>query len=314
VSLPLIPLSEPLWNNASKLKLSLETFLSAFPLFIYVAHAFHYAYHRDNTWRINYATLFSAVWDSFVLLTVAGIFAGIATLLVALAATLFKTVGSDWLWSVFHHFKIKILIYSTLFFIGLYIAQQNQKTIHNLRFLLLRMMRFLFPLLAIITTIYFFLYLAMLAGLINGESSPSIGTLAALIIPGIIFFNASFQTGEEDIKSKIWALFFLCYQVVLLALCLRFDYLIVSTNSIHINTSLYLFILLLYCLSYAIGAFMVPANQQNFIKKANISIALFFLLAMLILNNPFRPSTIQLGPFQKNAPSAAEKDKRIMSQ
>lgn len=303
VSLPLIPLNG-LWDETVKFNfdtlgpyyLQLFSFLCAFPLFIYVAHAFHYAYHRDNTWRINYATLFSGVWDSLVLVIVASIFTSIATSLVALAAIIFKTVGSDLLWAVYQDFNAKIIIHTTLFFIGLYIAQQNQKIIHNLRFLLLRMMQFLFPLLALITIIYFFLYSAMLAGLISGESFPPAGILAALVISGVIFFNANFQTGEEEIQYKRWTrVFFTCYQVVLLCLCLRFDYLIISAYSIHTNVGLYLLIVLLHCLSYALGGFMVPVKQRAFIKKANISIALFFITAMLIINNSWKPITINFG-------------------
>ncbi len=298
VSLPFISTNVQLWGGSTEH--NLDTFLFAFPFLIYVAHAFHYACHRDNTLNISYVTLFSAVWDSFVLVIAASIFTGIATALIAIAGIIFKTVGSDLLWSIYQNFNVKMLIHTTSFFIGLYIAQQNQQAVNNLRFLLLRMMRVLFPLLALITVIYFFLYLAMLAGLFNGNSLSPIAILAGLIIPGIIFFNANFQTGEEDISSTIWTrLFFICYQVVLLCLCLRFDYLIVSAYSLDSNLGLYLLIVLFYCVSYAIGALLLPVKQRHFIKKANIGIALFFLLVLLILNNPVHPIIMTFGHQQQ---------------
>ncbi|WED44424.1 DM9 repeat-containing protein [Legionella cardiaca] len=297
---PFIPLHLSLKPTLSELANNLEqiiSFLILFPLVAYVGHSFHYAYHHDNSWRMRYPTLFSAVWDSFILLIAASIFSGIAKLLLILAAGMFKTVGNDLLWNLYYNnFNVYVLINTVLFFIGLGIAHQHKKTIHSLRFLLLRMMHFLLPLLAVISIIYFLLYLNAIAQPVQNTLIAPEYLLASLVIIGIIFFNAHFQTGNEQIHPSLWlSLLLKVYRVVLFCLCAILSYRLIQFYSLPINFGLCLLVALLYCASYANAAFMPADIQRRWITSGNKIIALFFLLAMLLLNNPFYPIHTKIG-------------------
>lgn len=276
----------------------LISFLVGFPFFVYAAHAFHYTYHHDDNWEMNYKTLFSAVWDSFVLIAAACVFAGIAKLLIIMAAGLFRTVGNDFLWNLYYNnFNVYVLVDSVLFYVGLGIAHQNHTTIHNLRFLLLRMLHFLLPLLAIISIVYFILYLISLLQPVQATGFlPPEALLTVLVALGVIFFNAHFQTGEEkNVFSSILTLIIKIYRIVLLCLCVILTYRILSHFQVNINFGLYLLIALLFCFTYAYTAFLTPEQQRGAIIAANKSIALLFLFCLLIINNPLFPVTMRVG-------------------
>jgi|GEM_PF-2945543 len=265
------------------------SFLAGFPLMLYIGHCFHYSYHYDSDWRLSYKTLFFAVWNSFIMLVTALIFFGIARMLIMLAAGLFRAVGNNILWNgYFGHIKFFILVNCLLFFIGLGIAHQNYKIIHNLRFLLLRMMQFLLPLLALITIIYFPLYVIALIKPVSIVFMPVEILSGILVLLGIIFFNAYFQTGEERDYFPYWLIILLkIYQLVLFGLAIIVSYRILKSYSISINDSLYLLIALLYTACYAISVFIARDKQRRLIQDSNRALAIFFLAAMLLINNPF---------------------------
>lgn len=268
------------------------TFLISFPVLVYVGHSFHYAYHHDNTLHWRYATLFSAVWNSFVLLITAILFLGIAKLLIILAALLFKTVGNDILWNAyFKNAYIYTSIDWMLFFIGLGIAQQNYQIIHNLRFLLLRMMHFLLPLLAIISITYLLLYLVAFFQSGSPDWLSIEILLTTLMILGVVFFNADFQTGEEDSSwSSRLTVVINCYRWALLCISLLLVYRVLIKYTPPVNMMIYLLIGVLYCLLYSFTVFLSKEKQKNWITSGNQCIALFFLAIMLILNHPTLPS------------------------
>lgn len=274
------------------------SFLMVSPLFIYVGHSFHYAYHQDNTWKVSYSSLFAAVWDSFVIFFIGSIFAQISSLLIFLAVVLFSSLGFNELKIIYSNGYFSVVLHSILLFIGLCIAQQNHKMMHNLRFLLLRMVQFLFPLLAVIIIIYFILYLIALAHQTGGENLTPIVLLGVMILLGIVFFNACFQTGNDSIKFPRWLTFlFKVYHVVLFCLTLQFIRLCFKSFQFPLNVSLLLLITFLYTLSYAIAAFFQNRHKMRGIRAANISIALFFLVSVFIINNPFYPVMGNLGTF-----------------
>lgn len=273
------------------LDLSIMSFIVGFPLFIYIGHCFHYGFHRENSWRIPYTTLFYAVWDSFVLLVTASIFSLIARLLILLAAAIFSSAGSHWLWQVyFHNVYVSTFINFLLFFLGLGIAQQNYTIIHNLRFLLLRMMHFFVPLLAIISIIYLFLY-SFASTNLPASSFLSVELLIANLVGlGIVFFNAYFQTGEENPKQAVWLTILLSvYKLILFGLTLILNYLVLSKFSLPLNLSLLLLLAFLYGACYAISVFIPRNKQAAWIRAGNVGIALFYLAAMLLLNTFFYP-------------------------
>ena len=129
LSIPTIGIN---FNEYHQLDFRLISFLIAYPVFIYIGHCFHYAYHHDNSLELNYSTLFAAVWNTILVLVVATIFAFLSNMLLMLAAFIFKTVGNLYLWNLFFvgiHFRL--ILDTTLFFIGVGVAQQNIDIIYN---------------------------------------------------------------------------------------------------------------------------------------------------------------------------------------
>ena len=274
----------------------LVSYLSAFPLLLYIGHTFHYAYHQDNTWKVTYPSLFAAVWDSFIMLVAGSIFAQISTLLIYFAAVLFSSLGFNFLKIILSNVYVNIPLHTILFFLGICIAQQNHKLLHNLRFLLLRMMQFLFPLLATISIIYFILYIVTFLNPAGEERFMQNILLGCMVVLGIIFFNASFQTGENSKAFPRWfSLLLKLYFIALLGMDIQFIHFCLVSNELPLNVGMFLLLSLLYCLSYLTGIYQRNDKVYRWIISANISIALFFLLAMLIINNPIHPINYRIG-------------------
>ena len=293
LSIPLIPLKIDLSSNHYS---HLFTFLLGFPFFVYVTHSFHYAYHHDNTWRIQYSSLFAAVWNTLPLIFVASIFCSLTNMIMMLGAVLFKTVGSDFLWNLYfnnHHFNL--ISNTTVFFIGLSIGQEQIKLIYNLRFLLLRIMYYLFPLLALHSIIYFVMY-----NIHNfyGEKLfiSSIIVLLPLSSLGIIFFNACYQDGTNEIKYPAWIQFFLrVYRVVLFLLFLILTYKVLKEYTLDSNLLIYLLVGLLFSINYAITAWFSVEKEKKWIYIGNIGTAILFIIALFLFNIPYMPLDFTLG-------------------
>ncbi|QBR84136.1 DUF3421 domain-containing protein [Legionella israelensis] len=299
--LPLIPIN---MSNTILFNEQVVTFLCAFPLFVYVGHSFHYAFHHDNSIRqIQYSSLFAAVWNTLPLLLVASIFLCLGNLLILLTAFIFKTVNSTFLWNLyFHNFHFTIIRYTTLFFIGLGIGQQSVKTVYSLRYLLLRMMYYLLPFLALISVIYFILYwIHFIAG--GKEYINPLTILSPLVILGIIFFNGYFQDGEarsEYPKKVIISL--KVYRIILFFLTVMLVYHVIKQISVPVNVGVYLLVLVFYGLTYSLTTVFSEEKERQLIRRYNIFIALFFLIALFILNNPLKPINYTIG--KKNVSGA----------
>ncbi|WP_058477050.1 hypothetical protein [Legionella steigerwaltii] len=293
LSLPLLPM------EARFAVLPLEhwfTFLCAFPIFIYVGHSFHYAYHHDNTWRITYNSLFAAVWNTILLLFVASVFSALANLLIFLGAFIFRTVGNDFLWNLYsNNLHFRLISHVTLFFIGLGIGQQNINIIYNLRFLLLRMMYYLFPFLALISIVYFILYLGH--SLKDGEEYVDPLTILIPITSlGIIFFNAYFQDGSIDSGTPSWLKLLLrIYRIILFLLVIMMTYKIFQSYSLDVNVVICIITVILFSLTYAITAWFPEHMEQKWIRIGNISSALFFIIVLFLFNLPYAPIVFQVG-------------------
>ncbi len=263
-------------------------FVVAYPLFVFVGHCFHYAFYRDKRWNIRYNTLFEAVWTTIPLLFVAGIFVGLAKMLLLLAATIFTTVGNDFLWNLyFNNNHFNYIADVTLFFIGLGIGQQNINIIYNLRFLLLRMMIFLFPVLAAISILYCLMYVVYVATGGVTDVDP-LAVLVPLTILGIIFFNAYFQNGEtEPYYNKMLDTSLRLYRFILFILTCIMVVLILRKFTLDHNRVIFLLCPFLFALSYAIGAYSPPDKEKTIIQQGNIVTALLFLLGLFFMNLPF---------------------------
>lgn len=265
------------------------TFCIAFPFCAYIAHCFHYGFHRDNTWKMDYSTLFEAVWTTIPLLITASIFGSLVNGLLFLAAAIFKTVGFEYLWDLYFNSRDFHIISSILFFfVGLGVVQQNTQLIYNLRFLLLKMMFYLFPILALLSVLYVLLYgLNYLTGG-NSTVEPLI-ILIPLVALGIIFFNAFFQDGKEQSTYNNHSLhrFLRLYRLFLFILALIMAYKIVQATAIEINPLVALISVLLLTFIYAFTAFLSKDKETLWIYRGNIGTALFFLITLIALNLPY---------------------------
>ncbi|HHT0594114.1 TPA: hypothetical protein ACTXXA_002331 [Legionella anisa] len=293
LSLPLLPI------EAQFTSLPLEhwvTFLGAFPFFVYVGHSFHYAFHHDNTWRVSYNSLFAAVWNTILLLFVASLFSTLANLLILLGALIFKTVGNDFLWNLYsHNFHFQLISHITLFFIGLGVGQQNIKIIYSLRFILLRMMYYLFPFLALISIVYIILYLShFLSG--GEEYVNPLLILIPLAALGIIFFNAYFQDGSMESGAPSWLKLLLrIYRVILFILVLMMTDKIFQSYSVDVNVVICIITGILFSLTYAITAWLPDNKEQEWVRIGNISSALYFIIILFLFNLPYMPIIFQVG-------------------
>ncbi|KTD74663.1 hypothetical protein [Legionella waltersii] len=284
LSIPLLPmeLELPIRNY-----LHFFTFMLGFPFFFYVTYCFHYAFHHDNTWRVSYSSLFAAVWNTIPLLIVASIFISLTNLLIVLGAFVFKTVGSNFLWDLyFYNHDFKLISNTVLFFIGLGVGLQNITIIHNMRYLLLRIMYYLFPLLAIISVLYFILYHThFVTG--GPEYINPLVVLIPLTTAGILFFNAYFQDGSLKSDYPDWVKIGLrIYRVVLFFISLMMAYRILQDHSIESNLLLYLIVILLFALNYGVTAIFNENTEKKWICLGNIVIGLFFIIALFLFNIP----------------------------
>lgn len=292
--LPLMPIG---LLNSALINEQLITFLCAFPLFVYVGHSFHYAYHHDRSINnIKYSTLFAVVWNSLPLLFIAGVFLFLGNLLIMLTAFTFKTVNSTFLWDLyFNDWHFRLIRHATLFFIGLGIGQQSVKTVYSLRYLLLRMMYYLLPFLALISALYFILYwIHVITG--GKEYINPLAVLSPLVILGIIFFNGYFQDGRHRSEYPEKLVFLLkIYRFVLLFLSLMLVYQVLKLTSVPLNVCVYLLAIVFYGLAYSVTSVFSEEKERRLICRYNILIALFFMFALFILNNPLKPVNYMIG-------------------
>jgi hypothetical protein len=286
LSIPFLTVNDTLF----KLNLHFFIFCYAFPCCAYIAHSFHYGFHHDNTLRINYSTLFEVVWTTIPLIITALLFGALVNGLIVLAALIFKTVGNEYLWDLyFNNWDFTFISNIVFFFMGLSIVQQNIQLIYNLRFLLLKMMYYLFPILAIISILYALLYSVNL--LTGGQSTVEpLLILVPITSLGIIFFNAYFQDGSGDmVYHYLLDIFLRIYRVALLLLSLIMTYKVFQLTSVDINLFMTLLAVVAFTLTYALTAFLGKNKENIWIYRGNIAAALFFLIAMIVLNLPYIP-------------------------
>lgn len=293
LSIPLFPLK---MDYSIKNYLHFFIFLVGFPFFVYVAHSFHYAFHHDNTWRVSYSSLFAAVWNTIPIVFIAVIFSTLANLLIIMGAFVFKTVGSNYLWNLYlYNHDFKLISNTTLFFIGLGVSQQNINIIHNMRFLLLRIMYYLFPLLAAISILYFILYLFHSFSSNEVHIDPLL-VLIPLTTAGIIFFNAYFQDGTTKSDYPSWLKLSLrIYRIILFFLSLIMAYKILSEFSLETNAFIYLLVTILFCLTYAVTAFFNENKEKQWIYLGNIATGIFFVATIFLCNLPYIPIEFTIG-------------------
>lgn len=277
----------------------LISFIMGFAFALYISHAFHYAIYRDQRITPSYRQLFLAVWNTIPVILIACVFSCLANGLIYLTSLIFWSMGinAPWLFLTSNSHFI-VVSNSVLFFMGLGVARQNEDIINSFRQVLLRIIYYLLPYLAVITILYIILYLFY-----GKRDSLMIPTLIGL---GIIFYNAYFQEGNNSkLYSKSIESIIKIFQIVLAILAFIFVYNIVFflESYLFVNAALYLVIVVTYCLSYAIAAMLPKHVEVRMVQSSNVMIALLFLFAFLIANNPFKP----FGGYKLHLPGAVHK-------
>ncbi len=271
----------------------IEFIFFSLPSFAFMVHCFHYAYHKTDCYKLDYRYLFEAVWNTIPMLFVAGLFANITNALISSASMGFKTINSHFIETYYtSNVDVLFILNSTFFFVGLSIAKIHDKITLNLRFVLLRMLNFLLPLL-IITTFTYTVMFCLFHGsnLFTTQVISGSSILASLALLGIIFFNAYYQDGEDKAPLPMAiSIIFKVYRLLLFVMATYSAIQLFVTYSPHIpaNIELYVLLLMLFPLVYAIGVFFHSNLERTIITNGNMLIALLYLIALVVLYHPFQ--------------------------
>lgn len=293
----------PIWgihfNSSTQANSGEMTLWFGYPLFLYMGHCFHYAYHRDRSIFINYSSLFEGVWNTVPFLLAALFFSSLANIVLYVGAYIFKSVNSEFLWNWYiQNQHTKLIISLTLFFLGLGIAQANARIIYNFRLLMLRMMYFLYPLLALISVVYMLLY--FVNQLIGNQVASAVEELLPQVFLGITFFNAVFQDGKNAFHySSLMNYFLKVYRVVLLILAFMMITMLPGFSYYDLNIVLYFALPVLYGLVYALTILFSDETESLWLTRGNLIVALIFVLAYLLINNPLHSLDYQIKPYTK---------------
>ncbi|MDF1677378.1 MAG: hypothetical protein P1U32_01625 [Legionellaceae bacterium] len=249
-----------------------------FPILSYVVHVFHYAFHRDNSWRVQYSTLFKGVWNTIILVTFALIFCLVG---------LFLVLGYDFLRDSHYHAQHRENIQWILFFTGIAIGQRQIKVIDKARFLLLKGMFCLLPGSIIILIACFLAPIGQ-----TFAEDHNLTTLLILSMLGIIFFNVLFQDGNKDIVLPYW-LKYCRVGLFILTVIMMACFIIESAEDI--NVFIPYLVVTLYASLYAVTAFFPEEKEKLWVQRGNVAVTLFFVVSLYFFNFPYFPRAFVIG-------------------
>lgn len=292
LSLPILPFSfgeEP--NNVNHL----ICFLSGYPVFIYIGHCFHYSYHQQSSYKIDYKLLFAAVWNTIPLIGLAFLFVAFSQIIFILGAYVYKSVNNSFLWEwYFEERHFRIISNSIFFFTGLCICQQNIQIIYSLRLIIIKAMYYLFPFVVLISMSYFFFIFSNT--MFYKESIPvNLNVLIPLVILGIIFFNAYIQDVDDNSSMpESYNIFIKFYRVVLFVLTIMLANTVLQTYTFDINICVYLITGLALTLIYFLTAILPRDIEFKYIRLGNVYVSIFFIVSLFMLNLPYYPVVLTL--------------------
>jgi len=292
LTLPILPFSfgeEPANIN------HLICFLFGYPVFIYIGHCYHYAYHQQSSFKIDYKLLFAAVWNTIPLIVLSFLFVASSQIIFILGAYVYKSVNNPFLWDWYfgeRHFRI--ISNSIFFFIGLCVCKQNIAVIYSLRLIIIKAFYYLFPFIVLISMSYFFFIFSNT--MFYKESIPvNLDVLIPLIILGIIFFNAYIQDIDDNSSMpESYNIFIKFYRIVLFAITLMLANTVLEMYTFDVNICVYLISGLALTAIYFLTIFLPKQFEFSYIRKGNVYVSLFFVISLLILNIPYHPVVLTL--------------------
>lgn len=292
LSLPILPFS--FWEEPENIN-HVICFLVGYPIFVYIGHCFHYAYHQDSNYNISYKSLFAAVWNTIPLLGLAFLFLASTQIIFMLGAYVYKSVGSDFLWEWYFGEKhLRIISNALFFFIGLNICKQNIQIIYSLRIVIVKAMYYLFPFVVLISISYFFFIFSN--ALFYKQSIPvNLNVLIPLIILGIIFFNAYIQDAEDNsIMPNSYNIFIKFYRVILFALTIMLTKSVLNQYTFDVNICVYLLTGISLSLIYFITIIFPKDKELKYVKLGNTYTSIFYMISLFLLNIPYYPINLIL--------------------
>lgn len=286
-SLPLLPFT--FWQEPKYIN-HLICFLAGYPIFIYTAHCYHYAYHQDSTIKVSYKSLFAAVWNTIPLISLAFFFLASTQAILILGSYAYKSIGNDFLWQwYFGSMHFRVIANSIFFFIGLNICQQNIQVIYNLRTIIVKAMYYLFPLVVVISFSYFFFLFSNT--MFYKQSIPlDLNVLIPLIFLGILFFNAYIQDADDNnFMPNSYHIFIKFYRIILFILTIMLAKTVLAIYTFDINILVYLLSSISLTATYFLTIFCSKEKELKYVKSGNIYTSLFCLIALFLINIPYAP-------------------------
>lgn len=273
-------------------------------------NAFYIHYQKNNT-TLSYSTLFHAVWDSIIKLTISFIFISICWSILLLCDQLFRLIHITLIHTLIDQKWFDIAISSIFAATGLYIASFSETMIDHIRDGLVMMCRYLLIPLAIIS-ILFIVFSARDA--IQQHTLPTNDSVFLTIaFLSALFLNGIYQDGAAAVPYPrilfwIFRIFLILTPIfTLLALHTLYFY---ASNNIHdrgLNTANFAdlidaSLLLIYNLCYAFIAVSWQQPPLKSIEKTNIVLGVLLIITALISTNPLITKHIShYQPFKKNA-------------
>ena len=259
----------------------------------YALNAFHIYFHQSEK---NYQTLFFAVWDTFIKLSIAFIFTLICWIILFLCSALFKIIGIGFFNTLLSRSWFEIGISAVFMSIGLYITTQTHHIIQSIRVILLLICQYLFVPLAMIGIL--FIITLIVKEIRHPQPLSNEFTFLAIAFLSVFFTNGVYQSGLSEnpypaflcwiCRIFLWITPFFAL-MALYAIYQHGDHCICKTG---LNRDNFFFLIsaalvLVYSISYAVIALLGEKPYFRSIEKTNILLAIFLIFVTLITTNPW---------------------------
>lgn len=261
------------------------------PPVFYITHCFHAAWHNKSLHDVDYTDLFHAGWNTIILLPIAALFTLLINGLITLFITMLEMGGIN-ASAITNNLYYQFFTRVGLAIIGIGLIKQHLGLVYKMRFLALRLAFFIYPLIIILSIAALMIY--AFTGNTQNNWTNLIPYLAAFFIFGILFFNAVFQEGKQlPVYPGIWGYLVKIYPIFLgiMAIILFYhskDYLF-TVRHVWLWATLVLF----YGTGYAISVFLKEEKAVMLIKGTNVVLAIYFVIAALVANNPVYTARIK---------------------
>ncbi|WP_237698343.1 DM9 repeat-containing protein [Coxiella burnetii] len=222
---------------------------------------------------------------------------GIAWALLATTGKIFSLVNVPVVSSFIYKPQVSLFLSILFFSAGVAIGHDTQKIVRSIRHVVLLMARLLLPFITIIGIIFTMVAIFMTSQRQLSGSTIEWITLTIMAI-AIIFLNAFYQEGESyklypvAIQQTVNVFFLILPVYAIFGLLSFFSsgetfwHFNFFINRNNLNPFILRLFLLFYCVVYAIALFP-RYGRLRLIKSFNVVLAISFLIAMLLINNPF---------------------------